>query len=89
MMVSSLTEVELHLSFRALWHRNREGIIRRASLKYLDAWIRSVLNTEAEQLVIFPVFPRDGMVSLIKLELQMSSRTLRHSNRKTILRRAI
>eukprot|EP00959_Pyramimonas_sp_CCMP1952_P421142 8822330-Pyramimonas_sp.AAC.1 len=50
MMVSSLTEVELHPRFRALLHINREGIMRRASLKYLDAWIWSVLSTEAEQL---------------------------------------
>eukprot|EP00959_Pyramimonas_sp_CCMP1952_P158350 3311622-Pyramimonas_sp.AAC.1 len=89
MMVSSLTKVELHISFKAIWHRNREGIIRRASLKYSDAWIRSVLSTEAEQLFIFPFFPGDGMVFLTKLELQMSYRALRQSNRKTIVRRAI
>eukprot|EP00959_Pyramimonas_sp_CCMP1952_P115128 2406774-Pyramimonas_sp.AAC.1 len=89
MMVSSLIKVELHLCFRALWHRNREGSSIRASLKYPDAWIRFVLSTETEQLIIFCFFPCDGMVFLTKLELRMSSRALRPSNRKTIMRRAI
>eukprot|EP00959_Pyramimonas_sp_CCMP1952_P314961 6592381-Pyramimonas_sp.AAC.1 len=76
-------------SFRVIWHRNREGIIRRASLKYSDAWIRPVLSTEAELLFIFPFFLVMEWFFLIKLELQMSSRAPRHINGKTIVRRAI
>eukprot|EP00959_Pyramimonas_sp_CCMP1952_P109524 2290863-Pyramimonas_sp.AAC.1 len=49
-MISSSTKVELHLSFRALSHRKREGIIRRASLKYPDAWIRSSCRSAPELL---------------------------------------
>eukprot|EP00959_Pyramimonas_sp_CCMP1952_P280289 5859255-Pyramimonas_sp.AAC.1 len=43
-MVSFSTSLELQMSSRALWHNNRKGVIRRASLmKYLDAWLGSLV----------------------------------------------
>eukprot|EP00959_Pyramimonas_sp_CCMP1952_P423956 8880352-Pyramimonas_sp.AAC.1 len=55
---------ELQMSLRALWHNNRKEIIRRAGLKYPDAWLGSVMGAEAEQLFILCNFPGDVLAFL-------------------------
>eukprot|EP00959_Pyramimonas_sp_CCMP1952_P056915 1188360-Pyramimonas_sp.AAC.1 len=83
------------MSLRALRHRNRKEIIRRASLEYLDAWLPSVMSAEAEQLTpelsqlsalglnnysYSATFLEMVLVFLVLLVLQMSYRAVLHSN---------
>eukprot|EP00959_Pyramimonas_sp_CCMP1952_P340236 7126233-Pyramimonas_sp.AAC.1 len=77
------------MCLRALPHRDQKNIMRRASLKYLDAWLGSVMSVDAEQLVILCYFLVLELVCLIELELQMIFRALRHSNGRRIVMRAI
>eukprot|EP00959_Pyramimonas_sp_CCMP1952_P251546 5256088-Pyramimonas_sp.AAC.1 len=44
------------MSLRALAHRNHKKIVSRDSLKYLGAWLGSVMSADATQLVIFCFF---------------------------------
>eukprot|EP00959_Pyramimonas_sp_CCMP1952_P070788 1478084-Pyramimonas_sp.AAC.1 len=63
--------------------------MRRASLKYLDAWFGSVMSADAEQLIRFCYVSGDGIRFLAELEVQMSLRALRHCNGKRLIMRAI
>eukprot|EP00959_Pyramimonas_sp_CCMP1952_P144638 3027191-Pyramimonas_sp.AAC.1 len=47
------------MSLRALRHRSQKKTIRRASLKYLDAWLGSVMSVDAEELVMLCYFSGD------------------------------
>eukprot|EP00959_Pyramimonas_sp_CCMP1952_P228752 4782983-Pyramimonas_sp.AAC.1 len=54
MMVIFFTYLELQMSLRALLHRHQKQLMRRAGLKYPDAWLGSVMSADAEQFsVIF------------------------------------
>eukprot|EP00959_Pyramimonas_sp_CCMP1952_P203473 4255012-Pyramimonas_sp.AAC.1 len=50
MMVNFFPQLELQMSLGAFSYRNQTKIIRRASLKYLGAWLGSVMSADAEQL---------------------------------------
>eukprot|EP00959_Pyramimonas_sp_CCMP1952_P011804 248885-Pyramimonas_sp.AAC.1 len=48
------------MSYRALRHSNRKPMIRRASLKNLDARTRHAISTGAEKLLVLSNFFGDG-----------------------------
>eukprot|EP00959_Pyramimonas_sp_CCMP1952_P350616 7345971-Pyramimonas_sp.AAC.1 len=48
--LSVLCQLELQMSYRAVWQSNRNNIIRSATLKYLDARIRSATTAGSETL---------------------------------------
>eukprot|EP00959_Pyramimonas_sp_CCMP1952_P118527 2478276-Pyramimonas_sp.AAC.1 len=51
MIVFFVRKPELEMSHRVLWHRSRKKIIRRASVKYLDARAGSASRVGAKQII--------------------------------------
>eukprot|EP00959_Pyramimonas_sp_CCMP1952_P084293 1763084-Pyramimonas_sp.AAC.1 len=68
MMMSWLTLLELQIGYRLLWRSNRNGVIRRDSLTYLDAWNWSAISAGGAPVFVLCYFSRgcDGFLDLTR-----------------------